>query len=152
MVEISEWIRNIEVKPYHHNEINTSEKENRTCVICFLRNLNVFFLKIWGLRTDLMPFQCRRLFTLIWKENFAICNCEKRPLLFAALPHIELAQIYFVLFICFYLKVKEEILSGQNRLVPSRCLHVFWGWATINMAVCARAANQNTGDNSGLVE
>ena len=34
-VEISGWIRNIEVKPYHRNEINTSEKKNRTREIGF---------------------------------------------------------------------------------------------------------------------
>ena len=51
-VEIFGWIRNIEVKPYHDNEINTSEKKNRTCEIGFLRNLNVFCsnhdLRSWG--------------------------------------------------------------------------------------------------------
>ena len=41
-MEISGWIRNIEIKPYHHNEINTSEEKNRTCEIGFLRNMNVF--------------------------------------------------------------------------------------------------------------
>ena len=108
-----------------------------------------------------MPLQCRRLFTLIWKENFAICNCEKRRLLFAALPHIELAQIYFVLFICFYLRVKEETLVAKTDSYPVTVYMCIGGERldtslrqkiSLNMTVLARVANQNTGVNSRLVE
>ena len=68
----------------------------------------------------------------LWSEGlnfkFAIRNCEKRRLLFAALPDIDLAKIILFFFVCFFLGVKEEILCAQNRLLPSRYLHL--GWAT----------------------
>ena len=103
-VEIFGWIRNIEVKPYHHNEINTSENENRTCEIGFLRNLNVFCsnhdLRFGGLRNDSMAFQCKQLSILEGILKFAVRNCEKRRLIFAVLPDIDLAKIIlFSLFV-----------------------------------------------------
>ena len=129
-VEIFGWIRNIEVKPYHRNEINTSEKENRTCEIGFLRNMNVFCsnhdLRSWGWELIQCHFSVNSF--SLWRENFAIRNCKKRGLLFAALPDIDLAKIILFFFVCFFLGLKEEILCRQNRLLPSRYLHL--GWAT----------------------
>ena len=103
-VEISGWIRNIEVKPYHRNEINTSEKKNRTREIGFIRNLNVFCsnhdLRSWGWEMIQWNFSANSF--PLWSEGlnfkFAIRNCEKRRLLFAALPDIDLAKI--ILFNC----------------------------------------------------
>ena len=45
-----------------------------------------------------MPFQCKQLSTL--EGNFAIRNCKKLRLFFAALPDIDLAKIIlFCLFV-----------------------------------------------------
>ena len=123
-VEIFGWIRNIEVKPYHDNEINTSEKKNRTCEIGFLRNLNVFCsnhdLRSWGWELIQCHFSVNSF--SLWKEKFAICKCKKRRLLFAALPDIDLAKIILFFFVCFFVGVKEEITDSY----PVAIYMCFW--------------------------
>ena len=58
------------------------------------------WFKIWGLRNDSMAFQCKQLSILEGILKFAVRNCEKRRLIFAVLPDIDLAKIIlFCLFV-----------------------------------------------------